>query len=94
MSDNTAYSRKLNKHKNLIQIGDIAISEKYGVGTVEKIEQDDVLNPILIQFEPDRRLSHHHIGYNNWYDCNGESQSPSNSVKFYRQIDLKNKEQI
>jgi disulfide oxidoreductase YuzD len=40
-----------NKNKHLISVGDICISNKYGVGHVEEIEQDDCWYPISVCFK-------------------------------------------
>jgi len=86
-------SKILNKYKDLIEIGDIAIHEKYGIGTVEEISLDDCLRPIHVRFFPKcDNPWHQGSGYNTWYDCTGEAEGPENTVKFYKRLDLENKE--
>jgi hypothetical protein len=85
------YSQKLNRYKLLVKLGDLAISEKYGIGKVIEIElTENVLRPILVEFPKCNNPHHQHFpGYATWYDCNGEADRPENSVKFYRFMDLR-----
>ena len=93
MAHNIRYAKRINKNKLLINIGDIAISKTHGIGTVTAVELDDCLLPILVQFSKCNCQSHQHLlGYTAWYDCNGESNSPENWVKFYKHLDLTNKD--
>jgi len=90
MGDHTKEAQLINKNKNLVKVGDIAISEKYGIGKVIYIEnEEDVLNPILVEFPKCNNPQHQHLsGYQSWYDCNGEAFTPENSVKFYSELNL------
>jgi len=46
--------KESNKNKHLIDIGDICISQKYGVGTVTNVEyDDDCWYPISVEFKQD-----------------------------------------
>lgn len=80
----------VNKNKHLLKIGDIAISEKYGVGIIDRVEMnDDVLNPIHVQFPQYNYITHQYInGYDCWYDCAGEGYSQDNIVVFYSKLNL------
>lgn len=92
MADYTKQAQVLNKNKKLVSIGDLAISEKFGVGKVILIEVfEDVLRPILVEFPKCSNPQHHHLsGYNTWYDCNGEGNTEEDSVIFYTRLNLKN----
>jgi hypothetical protein len=41
-----------NKGKELIEVGDICVSNKYGVGYITEISQEDVWYPITVLFKP------------------------------------------
>ena len=91
-------SRIVNKKLNLINVSDIVIHEKLGIGHVIKIiphDEEDVLNPILVEFTPQCENPYHmHKSFTRWYDCNGEGSRSEDTVKFYGQLDLKNKEEV
>jgi len=85
-------ARIVNKNKHLLKVGDIVISKTYGIGKIIEIEMyDDVLLPILVQFECFHSFPCNCIKtITKWYDCNGVGSSENDTIKFYRELDVKN----